>query len=252
PRTDRRYPAIFDGQGDLGQNFLRRIPRARRGFTCRHGIGLLLPAHDLDAAVAVRVNLQDRGFGLAQSALLGMHYGVPVVIAHAKIGTIGCGAPAPLGNDYGVAMPVRSCSRKAEGEQTRQRNQKKEVASRHGVLPASIDDTGCDWSRAIPLLPTASLGALTPVLSIFLPTPPSKPLRVNLLQTIGGKGQQITDISFSSDLPSSAEDSSYQKLAAQKSVFVILKLKGDLPTRDQTSHLHRSIPEHRAAHMGFH
>src|SRR6267154_727372 len=43
---------------------------------------------------------------------------------------------------------------------------------------------------------------------------------------MGGRGQQITDISFSSDLPNSAKDSSYQKLAAQESGFVILKLKG--------------------------
>src|SRR6266403_1959138 len=42
---------------------------------------------------------------------------------------------------------------------------------------------------------------------------------------MGGRGQQITDISFSSDLPNSAKDSSYQKLAAQESGFVILKLK---------------------------
>jgi len=66
-----------------------------------------------------------------------------------------------------------------------------------------------------------------------------------------GRGQQITDISFSSHLPNSVEDSSYQKLAAQKSGFVILKLKGDLSTRDQTSHLHRSISEYRAARLGF-
>ncbi len=43
---------------------------------------------------------------------------------------------------------------------------------------------------------------------------------------MGGRGQQITDISFSSDLPNSAKDSSYQKLVAQESGFVILKLKG--------------------------
>src|SRR5467141_1745196 len=95
----------------------------------------LCPAHDVYAAVAMRLNLQDRGFGLGQGALFGTHHGIPVVKPNAKIGTIGCWLLVPIGDVYGVAMPVRSCARKAEGEQSRQRNQKKEVASRHGVLP---------------------------------------------------------------------------------------------------------------------
>src|SRR6267143_1844336 len=148
PGTFRRYLAVLDGHGDLGQYSLCRIARARGGFACRHGIYLFVPAHDLYAAVAMWLNLQDGGFGLAQSALLGAHHGIPVVKPNAKIGTISRWLLVAVGSAYGVAMPVRSRARKAEGEQSRQRNQKKEVASRHGVLPAPIDDRGGDWSRA--------------------------------------------------------------------------------------------------------
>ncbi len=101
------------------------------------------------SAVAVRVNLQDRGFGLGQSALFGTHHGILFVKPDAKIGAIGCWLFMSVGNAYGVVMPVRSRARKTEGEQSRQRNQKKEAASRHGVLPAPIDDRGAHWSRAI-------------------------------------------------------------------------------------------------------
>src|SRR5207302_1703082 len=149
PRTFCLDLAVFNGHAHLGQYSLCRITGARRGFACRHGIGLLVPVHDLNAAVAMRLNLQDRGFGLGQNVLFGTHHGIPVVKPDAKFGTIGCWPLVPVGDVDGVAMPVRSCARKAEGEQSRQRNQKKEVASRHGVLPAPIDDGGGDWSRAI-------------------------------------------------------------------------------------------------------
>src|SRR5713101_7284884 len=69
---------------------------------------------------------------------------------------------------------------------------------------------------------------------------------------MGGGGSLLPAISYSSNFPNSPEDSSCQNLAAQKSGFVILNLKGDLSTRDETSHLHRSIPEHRAARVGLH
>ena len=67
-----------------------------------------------------------------------------------------------------------------------------------------------------------------------------------------GKGESLTNSSFPSHSPNSPEDSSGQKLAAQKSGFVILKLEGDFSTRDETSHLHRSVLEHRAARLGLH
>jgi len=38
------------------------------------------------------------------------------------------------GNVYRVVMPIRSRGRKAKREQSGKRNQKKEAASRHGVL----------------------------------------------------------------------------------------------------------------------
>src|SRR5882762_4881027 len=137
PRTFRRYPAFIDGHDDLGQDSLCLTARARRGFACRHGVGLFVPAHDLNAAVAMRLNLEDRGFGLSQDMLLGPRHGIPVVKTDAKIGAIGCWPSMAVGNAYGVVMPVRPCARKAQGEQSRKRNQEKEVASRHGVLPCS-------------------------------------------------------------------------------------------------------------------
>src|SRR5258708_5593903 len=65
-------------------------------------------------------------------------------------------------------------------------------------------------------------------------------------------GSRMPHISSSSNFPNSPEDSSCQKLAVQKSGFVILKLIGDLSNRDQTSHLDRSIPQHRSARLGLH
>jgi hypothetical protein len=55
----------------------------------------------------------------------------------------------PAGNVYGMVMQARSRARKAQGKQCRHRNQKEEAASRHGVLPAAIDDATALWSRAI-------------------------------------------------------------------------------------------------------
>src|SRR5258706_9752201 len=226
------------------------MARARRGFARRYGISLFAPAHDLNAPVAMRLNLQDRGFGLRQSTLFGTHHRIPVVKPDAKIGTIGCWQLVPVGDVYGVAMPVRSCARQAEGEQSRQRNQKKEVASRHGVLPATIDDREGDWSRAIQprvfadktIAPSDYIfrRANSCALNLF-----ADPYPLNLYGSIfykimGGAGQEITDISFSSDLPNSAEGSSYQNLAPQKFGFIILKIQSDLLTRGQTPHLHRS------------
>jgi len=46
-------------------------------------------------------------------------------------------------------MPVRSCLVKPRRAEQTTKSEKKEVASRHGVLPAPIDDRGGDWSRAI-------------------------------------------------------------------------------------------------------
>src|SRR6267378_3438218 len=89
--------------------------------------------------------------------------------------------------------------------------------------------------------------------AFFCRHPPSKPLCVTSLQEWGGGGgDSLTNFSFPSNSPNSPEDSSRQKLAAQKSGFVILRLKGGLSTRDETSHLHRSVPEYRAARLGLH
>src|SRR5713226_196397 len=71
------------------------------------------------------------------------------------------------------------------------------------------------------LTPISFIDPLTPVLSIFLPTP-LNPYGSIFYKIRGREGWQIPDISSSSNLPNSPEDSSYQKLAAQKSGFVIL------------------------------
>src|SRR6267142_1652075 len=44
----------------------------------------------------------------------------------------------------------------------------------------------------------------------------------------------------------------HRRLPPTKTAFVILELTGDLSTREQTSHLHRSIPKHCPARLGLH
>jgi hypothetical protein len=60
---------------------------------------------------------------------------------------------------------------------------------------------------------------------------------------------RLSNFSIYSNLP---KDSSQQKIAARKIGFVILELKGEPSNCDETSHLHRSILEHRAARLGLH
>src|SRR5207244_12814216 len=43
-----------------------------------------------------------------------------------------------------------------------------------------------------------------------------------------------------------------RSLPPGKTRFVILDLEREPSNRDQTSHLHRSIPQYRAARLGFH
>src|SRR2546430_17607164 len=43
-----------------------------------------------------------------------------------------------------------------------------------------------------------------------------------------------------------------RRLPLGKPLFVILDLKREPSNRDQTSHLHRAISQHRAARLGFH
>src|SRR5258708_1093911 len=103
--------------------------------------------------------------------------------------------------------------------------------------------------------PTASILYRTKffALNLFADTHPLNPY-ASILYKNGGRegGVSPPNISLFSNLPNMRKDSCSQNLAAQKSGFVILNLKGDLSTRDETSHLHRSIPEHRAARVGLH
>src|SRR5207302_3745504 len=67
-----------------------------------------------------------------------------------------------------------------------------------------------------------------------------------------GARPPLLGFSIDSNIPKLLDNSSRKKLAAWKNHFVILDLEREPSNRDQTSHLHRAISQHRAARLGFH